>query len=102
MRHILINSANNGLAKSSWSSYKTVENHLIRAQEMTGIKMSFPMDEQMVLAFIAYLLEGRKIKSASVNQYLSGLRTLHLVRGLEVPMLRPAIVAAVLKGMVHA
>lgn len=98
MKQVLICSANNGLAKSSWSSYKTVERHLVRAQQKSGVRMVFPMNKEMVLAFIAYLLECRKIKSKSVNQYLSGLRTLHLVRGHEVPMLRPGIVEAILKG----
>ena len=60
--------------------------------------ITFPMTKEMILAFIAYLLEGRRIKSQSVSQYLSGLRTLHLIKGLEVPMLRPGIVEAILRG----
>jgi len=97
----LVNSANNNLANQSWSNYKTVSNHIRNAQKYTGIQIKFPMKPPMILAFIGYLMEHRGIKAKSINQYLSGLRTLHLVRGLECPLLRPAIVQAVLKGRGH-
>jgi len=98
LRMALVNSANNNLANQSWSNYKTVSNHLVNAQKYTGVKMKFPLQPPMILAFIGYLMEHRGIKAKSINQYLSGLRMLHLVRGLECPLLRPAIVQAVLKG----
>ena len=101
MKEILISSANNNLAKQSWKTYKTVGNHVIKAQEATGVQMDFPMTQPMILAFIAYLMKERKIKANSINQYLSGLRTLHLKRGLEVPLLRPNIVNVIINGRGH-
>ena len=57
MKRALVNSANNNLAAQSWNHYKTVSNHLVAAQITTGVKMKFPMDTPMILAFIAYLTQ---------------------------------------------
>ena len=62
------------------------------------MKMKFPLQTPMILVFIAYLIEHKGLKAKSINQYLSGLRTLHLIRCIECPLLRAAIVQSVLNG----
>ena len=58
------------------------------------------MSNNQVLCFTAWLLK-RGLCSASISAYLSGLRILHLVKGIDQPVLRPAIVAAVIEGKSH-
>ena len=44
----LIDASNQSLALSTWSNYKTAENHLIRCEVDTGVRMRFPMNDRQV------------------------------------------------------
>ena len=94
----LVSASNQSLALNTWSTYKTAENHLKRCEIDTGIRMRFPMDDRMILAFVGWLLTVRKVGAASVRQYLSGLRTIHLKNGYLPGNLRPELVKSILKG----
>ena len=94
----LVDASNQSLALSTWSSYNTAENHMKRCELETGVKMSFPMDDRMVLSYVGWLIVHRKVSSASITQYISGLRVAHLKHGVMPGNLRPAIVAAILRG----
>ena len=94
----LVNASNQSLALTTWSSYNTAGNHVKRCELETGVEMSFPMDDRMVLTFVGWLIVSRNVSSASINQYISGLRVAHLKQGVMPRNLRPAIVAAILKG----
>ena len=98
MREALAKIANHSLAARTWSTYRTVENQLQRCQDETGTLMTFPLTNQNVIRFIHWLFESRKVSSSTVNSYLAGLRQLHLVNGVEIPLLRPPIVAQLLEG----
>ena len=71
-----------------------------RCQEEMNFKFSFPMGTNQTLLFIAWLVR-RGLKAATIDNYISGLRTIHLTKGVDQPALRPAIVAAVVKGRSH-
>ena len=98
MKEALAKIANHSLAARTWSTYRTVENQLQRCQEETGTLMNFPLKDKEVIIFIHWLFESRKVSSSTVNSYLAGLRQLHLVNGVEIPLLRPPIVAQLLEG----
>ena len=55
------------------------------------------MDNKMVLTFVGWLLNVRKVSSASVDQYLSGIRNYHIKNFVEADNLRPEIVKAIIK-----
>ena len=55
----------------------------------------------MVLAFVGWLISVRKVSSISISQYLSGLRIIHLKKGVWPTSLRPDIVKSILKGHEH-
>ena len=94
----LVKASNQSLAMNTWSTYRTAENHLKRCEVDTGVKMRFPMNDRMVLAFIGWLITVRKVSAAMIKQYLSGLRTIHLKNGFLPGNLRPNIVNSILKG----
>ena len=56
------------------------------------------MDTRKVLLFVHWLFHTRKVAASTVNSYLSGLRYLHILRGVELPVLRPPIVEGLIKG----
>ena len=60
--------------------------------------MRIPMNDRMLLAFIWWLITVRKVSAATIKQYLSGLRTIHLKNGFLPGNLRPDIVNSILKG----
>ena len=90
--------ANHGLAQATWSSYSTVANHLEKCENDTGKDLSLPFNTEKTLIFVAWLLEVRKVKSVTVDKYLSGLRMIHLTQGLDIPSLRDPIVKLILTG----
>ena len=98
LKTALANIANHSLAARTWSTYRTVETQLLRCQEESGTEMNFPLSNENVIMFIHWLFENRKVSSATVNCYIAGLRQLHIVNGVEIPMLRPPIVSQILEG----
>ena len=94
----LVEAANASLSKNTWTSYKTAENHLLRAEKATGVRIRMPMTNTMVLAYIGYLLTERKVSGGTISQYLSGLRIVHLKHGVLPHGLRPDIVQSIIKG----
>ena len=94
----IVDAANLSLSKTTWSSYNTAEAHIKKCQEETGIAITFPMDDRMILLYVGWLITSRGVKVTSISQYLSGLRVVHLKHGVFPPNLRPEIVKAIIKG----
>jgi hypothetical protein len=94
----LVDASNHSLALTTWSSYNTAENHIKRCEVETGVRMTFPMDDRMVVTYVGWLIVGRKVSSASINQYLSGLRVAHLKHGVMPKNLRSDMLSAIIKG----
>ena len=74
---------------------------LLRCQHETKTRMDFPLDAKKIIIFTYWLFDTRKVTANTANTYLSGLRYLHIVRGIEILMLRPPIVEQLLKGKQH-
>ena len=58
------------------------------------------MTTNQVLSFISWFMK-RGLEAKTINAYLSGLRMIHLTKGIDEPTLRPAIVSAILEGKAH-
>ena len=95
---VLTEAGNHGLARSTWSTYSTAERMLAMCGKQRGIDMALPLSEGKLLEFIGWLIEVRKLKAGTINSYISGMRQLHLLRGMDPPMLRTNLVKFVLKG----
>jgi len=98
VKNTLAEWGNYGVANSTWSTYKTSERLLMMCQRHCKKKFEFPMTTENVLLFIHWLIEIRGVKEGTVNSYLSGVRQLHILKGLGAPNLRPDIVKLILKG----
>ena len=97
LKEALVTMANNSLAKGTWSTYKTAFRHVENCQKETGKTINFPMTKNDVLLFTSWLITIRKVKATSAEVYLSALRQIHIVKGLEPPSLRPDIVKTILQ-----
>jgi hypothetical protein len=89
---------NHGLAKATWSNYKTAEKMLKKCQSETGSNLEPPLDTAKVLTFVDWLIQVRKVKHRTIENYLAGIRQLHVIKSLEVPNLRAGLVGLVLTG----
>ena len=94
----LVKAANNSLAAGTWMSYGAINKHLKECQASTGKRLPFPMTHASVLTLIGYLFGKTSLKSVTINNLISALRTAHLAKGHYVHSLRPDIVASLLKG----
>lgn len=89
--------ANYSLSKKTWSAYKTAGKLLTQCQTETKSPMTLPMNDDKVLIFVAWLL-SRGLQSRTISTYLSGLRQVHLAKGILIPVLRPEQVKQILTG----
>ena len=88
-----------GLAKGTWSSYKTAEGLLKQCCEEKDIEKKLPLEENTVLAFVHWLAFKRGSKASTIDTYLSGIRQLHVERGLPTDNIRTDRVKTILKGL---
>ena len=61
--------------------------------------MELPLTSRQILIFIDWLARIRGLKGTTINTYLSGIRQMHVVKGLEPPLIRSGLVKLVLKGI---
>ena len=94
----LVKAANHSLAKTTWKSYQTAENHIKKCEKDTGVKLRFPFGNRETLAYVGWLLEVRKVSANTVEKYISGVRLAHLKAGFSVPALKPDIIKAIIDG----
>ena len=99
-RKALAEVANFGLAQKTWSAYSTAGKMLEKCSNETGISMAFPLSESDILTFVAWLLD-RNLAASTIETYLSGLRQVHLVNNVSLPILRTPLVSQILEGKKH-
>ena len=100
MKEALAVVANHSLSHNTWSTYRTVQNLLGKCQMEMRVVFPFPMETSHVLKFVSWLF-ARRLKGSTVSAYLSGLRQIHLVKGFDEPVLRPALVKNIIGGKCH-
>jgi hypothetical protein len=94
----LAEAGNYGLAKSTWSNYRTAERMLLHCQRDTTHCMELPLGKEEILLFVDWMMHKRKLKHGTISNYLSGIRQLHTVKGMEVPEIRSNLVKLILTG----
>ena len=92
--------ANHSLAVSTWSSYNTAAKMLQKCEEETAKSMAFPLSENQVLIFVAWMIE-RGLAASTMDSYLAGIRQTHLASGVNLPVLRTPIIKQILDGKKH-
>lgn len=86
------------LTDKTWSSYKTAKRMLAMCCKENNIKRELPITESTTLIFIHWLATVRKLKVGTINNYLAGVRQLHLANGMPDPGIRSATVNTIVKG----
>ena len=89
---------NFALSKSTWSNYRTAERTLLQCRRSTGQKLQLPLKEQDVIVLLNWMIWEKKLKHATINSYLAGLRQLHIMKGMGEPDLRAGRVKWLLTG----
>ena len=89
---------NYALSKSTWSNYRTAERTLLLARKGTGKKLELPLSEEDTLILVNWMIWEKKLKHATINSYLAGLRQLHVMKGMGEPELRAGRVKWLLQG----
>jgi hypothetical protein len=90
---------NLGVASGTWRSYTAGQKLLDSCEKETGHNVPLPLSETDILFFIDWLHRIRKLSSGTIRCYLSGLRQLHISRGMTPPNFRTPLVKLILKGI---
>ena len=91
--------ANMGLSKKTWSSYKTAERMFLTCLKQKGKRLQLPVSNADILVFIDWLGTDRKLRSSTIENYLAGLRQMHICKGIDPPDMHSVLVKQVLKGL---
>jgi len=86
------------LTKKTWANYKTAEIMLAKCCKQNRLPRDLPISEATTVVFILWLANERKVKAATINSYLAGVRQLHIMKGVQPPNLRTELVKLALKG----
>ena len=87
-------------SKSTWSFCQTAESHF-KKRNWTRVRIRFPMDNRMILAYDGWLIAKRGASFTSISQYLSGLRMVNMKHGVLSVNLRPEILQTIIKGIAN-
>jgi hypothetical protein len=93
---------NFGLAKGTWSTYKTAERLWLTCMKENKRTADLPATEANIAVFVCWLIEKRKVKAGTISGYLAGIRQLHVTRGMDPPIIRSATMNLILKGKKNA
>ena len=102
-RHLancLADTANHGIAKRTWSTYRTGQKMLQLCAKETGTDMTLPLSEPKTLTFAGWLIH-RNVSSATIDSYLAAIRQQYIQEGLDPSNLRSPLLKQVLKGRNH-
>ena len=88
-----------GLARSTWSNYRTAERLLAKCCKEKGVRLELPVQENTIMAFIHWLAFNRKVRSGTIRNYLAGIRQLHIEKGITEAPFKSERVLTMLKGL---
>ena len=97
LRQPLVDTANHAICRSTWSSYKTSAKMLDKCLTEHGEVLTLPISQRQTTLFIAWLLK-RNLSTSTIQTYISGIKTLHLVQGVTPPTIRTPFLHHVLVG----
>jgi hypothetical protein len=86
------------LAKGTWKNYNTAEGLLRMCCREKEIVWELPVAESTIVSFVLWLAFERGVSSATISNYLSGVRNLHIVKGVKCPEIRGEKVELLLRG----
>ena len=86
------------LSRKTWSNYRTATAMLTKCCKEKRIPLVLPVSEDTIITFLLWMISERGAKAVTLNNYLAGIRQLHLARGCEAPVLRSNIVGQLIKG----
>jgi len=94
----LRHAASHSMAKRTWLSYKTAERMLAKYLKEVNQPLELPTSESTLLGFVHWLAYTKGLKAGTISGYISGIRNLHIVKGIEEPNLRSNLLKMVLEG----
>jgi integrase len=94
----LVDMGSHSLAKSTWSTYGTAERMLGKCRKEIKKKMELPLTKEDVLEFVGWLASERNVKAGTINSYLAGIRQMHILKGMEPPVIRTNLLKFLLQG----
>jgi Phage integrase SAM-like domain len=91
---------NSALAKSTWKKYSSAYSLLQKFVQCSGISLSWPLPVDTCRSFVVWCHEYRRLKKATIKTYLSGIRFIHVLKGLPFSQsLEDELVNLLLKGV---
>ena len=89
---------NFGLSQKTWGSYRTAQKMWTLCQDQTGSALPLPWSQRETIIFIDWLVNDRKVKSATINTYLAGIKKVHILQGFDEPKLKTTLIKQLIKG----
>ena len=88
----------NALSKASWSKYRVAEKHFKEFLSENELVCSWPIKAEEARGFTVWLLRVKKLSVNTVKEYLSGLRSLHVIQGFNTAGLEDETTKKLIEG----
>jgi hypothetical protein len=90
--------AEHSIARKTWDTYRTAERMLLKFGKEKKATLDWPLQEEIILRFVHWLICDRGLSAASVSSYLAGVKKLHVIKGMEEPKIRTSLVQMIIEG----
>ena len=98
--HGLVNAA---VAKSTWKKYSSAMNAFACFEASCCRCFDWPLSAHTCRAFVIWCHESRKLQKSTIRAYLSGLRFIHVLRGMPfADAMGDELVTLLLKGVARS
>jgi len=85
-------------ASSTWKRHDSALNSLKLFWTEKNITPAWPVSREILAEYITWAYLSRKLKSATISNYLDSLRTVHMLRGLQCSQFEDYIIKSVIRG----
>ena len=86
------------ISKSTWSKYSTANKSLAQFCDTHNKPNFWPLDKSTIREYVCYLLNERRVSPQTAKEYLSGLKTLHILKDNDVSAFNDPMTKYMLSG----
>ena len=94
----LVKVANHALSANTWKGYSTIWNNIAKISRETKVKITYPMNLEMVQAILGYYVV-KGLKASTIRGYMASLKKGHAIKGCKSEALDVRFVETILNGL---
>ena len=88
------------ISNNTWKNYSAALRSFQKFEQSSGCTHNWPLDIGVLRAYTSFALSAGNLSPASVSNYLSAIRYLHLIKGIPAPqILQDELIKMIIRGV---